>query len=61
MDFHDLDFVGAPAALVPSKSGVGCLDCVEALLLFPRNVPRKSETPTPAGQFFGGIFDIVSF
>ena len=28
MDFHDLDFVGAPAALGPSKSGVGCLDFV---------------------------------
>ena len=26
MDFHDLDFVEAPGAPGPSKSGVGCLD-----------------------------------
>ena len=72
MDFHDLDFVGAPAALGPSKSGVGCLDCVgqkksssnamflvlsiQAVLVFPRNVPTKSEAPTPPGQFSGVYF-----
>ena len=78
MDFHDLDFVGAPAALGPSKSGVGCLDCVgqkksssnamflvlsiQAVLVFPRNVPTKSEAPTPPGQFFwAGIFFICIY
>ena len=28
VDFYDLDFVEAPAAPGPSKSGVGCLDFV---------------------------------
>ena len=28
MDFHDLDFVEAPGALGPSKSGVECLEFV---------------------------------
>ena len=26
---------------------------VEAVLVFPRNVPTKSEAPTPPGQFLG--------
>ena len=26
VDFHDLDFVEAPGAPGPNKSGVGCLD-----------------------------------
>ena len=28
VNLNDLDFVGAPGALCPSKSGVGCLDFV---------------------------------
>ena len=29
---------------------------VEAVLVFPRNVPTKSEAPTPPGQFLGVSF-----
>ena len=54
VDLHDLDFVGLPSALSPGKSGVGCLDFVGlifscvcgAVLMFPRNVPTKSEAPS---------------
>ena len=64
MNFQDFDFVEAPGVLGPSKSGVGCsafaglFKCyvfgfVEAVLVFPRHVPTKSEAPTPPGQFFG--------
>ena len=65
-DFHNLDFVEAPAAPGPSKGGVERLDFVclkvscshvfgfaEAVLVFSRNVPTTSETATPPGQFFG--------
>ena len=67
MDFHDLDFVAAPGAPGPIKSGVEGLDFVglklftfcgfrfvEAVDVFSRNVSTKSEAPTPPGQFFGG-------
>ena len=29
---------------------------VEAVLVFPRNVPTKSEAPTPPGQFLGLLY-----
>ena len=64
VNLNDLDFVGAPGALCPSKSGVGCLDFVglkcscsnvfgfvQAVLVFARNVPTKFEPPTLPGQF----------
>ena len=33
---------------------------VEAVLVFPRNVPTKSEAPTPSGQFLGVCFSEAS-
>ena len=32
---------------------------VEAVLVFPRNVPTKSEAPTPPGQFLGVLYICV--
>jgi hypothetical protein len=66
LDFHDLDFVEAPAAPGPRKSGVGVwisvglkVSCshamffvfVEAVLVFSRNASTKCEAPPPPGQF----------
>ena len=44
-----MDFVKAPGAPGPSKGGVGCLDFVEAVLVFAKNVAINQVVMTVNG------------